>query len=551
MSLQAPLAYIVPDETARIAQAAFPKGSLVMHIHDALGTIYTNGQVATLFSPTGQPAEDPARLIVILVLQFLEGLPDRQAANAVRGRIDWKYALALELTDPGFDASVLSTFRDRLLAGQQEQALLDTLLAVLQAHGWLNARGKQRTDSTHVLAAIRTLNRLACVGETVRQALNDLAATAPEWLTAWVPTEWFDRYGRRIEDYRLPREKTARTALGAAIGADGFQILSMLEQPSAPAELRHLLAVQILRQVWWQQYYAPHPDAPVCWRSDADAPPPGQLIHSPYDVDARYSLKRDMHWVGYKVHLTETCDADGPRVITHVATTTGTTQDDQVTARIHADLAAKQLLPAEHLVDAGYTDAQLLVRSQRDHQIDLVEPVAADPSWQARAGDGYDLASCTIDWDAQVVTCPQGKLSRLWKPIVDSRGRDVIHVQFAGGDCRACASRATCTTAKTGPRELNMLAKEEYAALRDARQRQKTPAFKAAYALRSGCERTMSQGVRGFDLRRSRYLGYAKTHLQQILTAIAMTLVRVITWLDDPETRPRQPSPFAALAPAG
>jgi transposase len=182
MSLRSPLAYVIPDDTVRVARAAFPKGTLVMRVCDALGPLFRNAQFATLFSPTGQPAEDRARLALVLVFQFLEGLSDRQAADAVRDRIAWKYALALELTDPGFDASILSAFRDRLIAGQAEQQLLNSMLATLQERGLLKARGRQRTDSTHVLAAIRTLNRLTGVGETMRQALNALAAEAPDWL---------------------------------------------------------------------------------------------------------------------------------------------------------------------------------------------------------------------------------------------------------------------------------------------------------------------------------------------------------------------------------
>jgi transposase len=179
MSLPASLSAPVPEETSRVARAAFPKGNVCMQMRDALGPIYSNPQFASLFSHTGQPAEAPARLALVLVMQFAEGLPDRQAADAVRGRIDWKYALGLELTDPGFDASVLSEFRTRLITGAVEHLLLDTLLTQLQERGLLKGRGTQRTDSTHILAAIRTLNRLELVGETMRYALNRLAVVAP------------------------------------------------------------------------------------------------------------------------------------------------------------------------------------------------------------------------------------------------------------------------------------------------------------------------------------------------------------------------------------
>ncbi len=196
----------VPEETRRVAQAAFPHGNVYMRIRDELGTIYDDQLFACLFPTRGQPAASPWRLALITVMQFAEGLSDRQAADAVRSRIDWKYALGLELTDPGFDHTVLSEFQTPLAGGQAEQLLLDTLLAQVRERGLLKARGRQRTDSTHVLAAIRVLNRLELVGETVRHALNSLAVVAPDWLRAQVPPEWFDRYGTRIENYHLPED---------------------------------------------------------------------------------------------------------------------------------------------------------------------------------------------------------------------------------------------------------------------------------------------------------------------------------------------------------
>jgi transposase len=213
------------EETMRVARAAFPRGNVYMRIRDEFGTIYADHLFAQLFPARGQPAESPWRLALTTVMQFAEGLSDRQAADAVRSRIDWKYALSLELTDPGFDHTVLSEFRTRLVAGGAEQLLLDTLLTQLRARGLLKARGRQRTDSTHVLAAIRALNRLELVGETLRHALNSLAVVAPDWLRAQVPPEWFDRYGTRIENYRLPHTTAAREELAVTIGADGRRLL--------------------------------------------------------------------------------------------------------------------------------------------------------------------------------------------------------------------------------------------------------------------------------------------------------------------------------------
>ncbi len=170
----------IPEETQRIARAAFPKGSLAMRMREELGTVYLDDQFSDLFPHRGQPAASPALLALVVVLQFAEGLSDRQAADAVRGRIDWKYALGLELTDEGYDFSVLSEFRTRLADGHAEERLLDTLLTAFRERGLLKAGVRQRTDSTHVLANLRDLNRLECVGETLRAALNELAQLAPE-----------------------------------------------------------------------------------------------------------------------------------------------------------------------------------------------------------------------------------------------------------------------------------------------------------------------------------------------------------------------------------
>jgi transposase len=194
----------IPEETARVAHASFPKGNTYMQMRDVLGTIYDDARFASLFPSRGRPAEAPWRLALITVMQFAEGLSDRQAAAAVRARIDWKYALGLELTDAGFDFSVLSEFRARLVAGAAAHLLLDTLLMVCNAHGFLKMRGRQRTDSTHVLGALRMLNRLERVAETLRAALNAVAIAAPEWLRDHSPADWFARYDRRTEEYRGP-----------------------------------------------------------------------------------------------------------------------------------------------------------------------------------------------------------------------------------------------------------------------------------------------------------------------------------------------------------
>lgn len=212
MSLKPQAIGPVPEETARIARAAYPKGTIYIQLRDALGTIYEDEQFADLFPQRGQPAEAPWRLALVCVMQFLEGLSDRQAADAVRGRLDWKYLLGLELSDPGFHHTVLVEFRQRLLTSQSELLLFELLLMRLREGGYLKARGRQPSDSTHVLAKIRALNRIEGVGETFRAALNSLAVVAPKWLKAHLQADWVDRYGHRIEEKTIDCRQASKHA---------------------------------------------------------------------------------------------------------------------------------------------------------------------------------------------------------------------------------------------------------------------------------------------------------------------------------------------------
>jgi transposase len=262
MSLHPHIIAPVPDETARVARAAFPKGHPYLTLRDTLGTLFQDEDFATLFPAWGHPGLPPWRLALVTILQLRENLADRQAAEAVRARIDWKYLLSLDLTDPGFDFSVLSEFRDRLLAGSAEELLLDKLLERCRTMGWLKARGRQRTDSTHVLAAIRVLNRLELVAETLRAALNAVATVAPAWLQAVTPLAGYERSSRRIEESQLPRVMAEREAYAHTVGEDGFLWLDALETPEAPEGLRELPSLEALRRTW-QRYYERTARAPA------------------------------------------------------------------------------------------------------------------------------------------------------------------------------------------------------------------------------------------------------------------------------------------------
>jgi transposase len=379
MTLHPQNEFSIPEETTRVARAAYPKGSIVIKVRDSLGTIYQDEKFAQLFVHNGRPVEAPWRLALITILQFMEELSDRQAADAVRGRIDWKYLLGLELDDPGFDFTLLSDFRKRLIQGNAEHLLLDSLLHLFKEHGWLKERERQRTDSTHVLAKVRAINRLMCVGEAMRFALNSLAIVAEDWLLAQSDSAWVDRYGHRIEEGRFPRSQADRHVVAEVIGEDGWTLLCDIFASTAPDFLREIPAVQILRQIWVQNYR--YEDGHVFWREQNDIPPAMQFINSPYDPEARFGKKRSTMWTGYKIHLTETCEKKLPHLITHVATTPAPRTDEAMVDTIHTNLQHRELLPDKHLLDSGYVTSQVLATSSERFGVEVIGPTLGNVRW--------------------------------------------------------------------------------------------------------------------------------------------------------------------------
>ena len=275
-------------------------------------------------------------------------------------------------------------------------------------------------------------------------------------------------------------------------------------------------------------------------------PPAAEMIQSPYDPAVRYSEKRDLHWKGYKVHFTESCDAGLPSLITAVVTTPAPVPDCTVLETVHAQLEQRSLLPARHLVDAGYTSAENYLHSQAAHGVNLVGPTAPDGSWQARSRNGFDQAAFTLDWEAQVATCPQGRRSLKWLP--DARNGSLL-IRFPKQACRTCPVRTHCTQAQVGPRSLRLLPHAQQAALAAARQRQTRDDFAAAYRPRAAVEATHALAVRTADLRHTRFVGQAKAHFQHVATAVALNLRRIADHFAQHQPRTPLISPFQCLAP--
>ncbi|MEV0615136.1 IS1182 family transposase [Nonomuraea sp. NPDC050404] len=546
-----------PEPSAEVAaaiKAMYGRGRevpLAVRVRDQLGELFADSEFAVAFGQRGRPGWSPGRLALVTVLQKVENLTDRQAADQVRENLAWKYALGLELADPGFDHTVLSEFRTRVVEHRLEERALDLLLAALVEEGLLAGGGKQRTDSTHIVSAVRDLNRLELAGESVRAALEALSATAPDWVAQVIDVpSWSRRYSQRIDTWRLPTSKTKKDRrLALDYARDGYALLAAVYAPASPARLCEVPAVQILRRVLLQNYTrtVTASGREVIKRREkesdgGDGLPPGHLrLTSPYDTDARWSAKRDTFWNGFKLHISETCQAAGPaadrhraerpNLITNVATTPSTLPDSKALEGIHRALAARGLTPHEHYLDSGYPSAELIVGSVKTYGIALITPVLLDTSRQAKAKQGFAAHDFAIDWNAEQATCPAGKTSVTWNPVAQE-GVPKTVVSFAAADCIPCPVREQCTTSRHR-RQLSLHPQEMTEALRASRAQQQTQDWNTDYALRAGVEGTIRQATDVTGLRRARYRGITKTHLDHAFSAVALNLIRLNAWWND------------------
>ena len=536
----------VPELTARIARASNPNGTPAMWIRDRLDGLWADEDFEPWYPRDGRPGLSPAQLATVCVLQFLLGLSDRAAAEAVRCRIDVKYALCLELDDPGFHHSVLTDFRDRLIADGRADRLLDLALARLKDAGLVADRGQQRTDSSHVLAAVRDLTRLELVTEAMRAALEELARAAPQMLIGLVTEEWGKRYGRPVRLGKNPSRPATRIK---NTGCDADTLLEHIRR-HAP-ELMAGPQVTALRLIFLQNYFT-NASGTIRWRTEKDGglPSSATALVSPYDTSARYARRGPVTaWKGFLAHVSETCDDDRVNVITDVATVPATQPDSRALAGIHDRLARRGLLPAEHLVDAGYTSLLHLDRAAHDHQVALVGPLPSGggaPTPRRQGAFGRDAFA--IDFANRQVTCPRGEISRSWHgPYpTTATAAPVIIVKFAKRQCQPCPEREQCTkgTARLvgfPPQELFELQAQAHSQVHDA-------AWRERYARRSGIESTICEVVNGHGMRQCRYRGQGKMHIQNVLTAIAVNIERLSTQTHPHQPRdPRPPTTFQLL----
>jgi transposase len=486
----------IPPATARVARAAFPQGNRYLRVADALETRFTDDAFLARFPTPGPPAHPPWRLALVTILPCAAGRSDRPAAHAVRGRIDWQDVRRLELTDAGFEASVLSACRPRLITGAAASLLLDPLRTWCRDRQLVKARGRQRTDSTPLLAAGRALNRLEVVGDTLRHALQTLAVVAPAWLRTVRDPDGQERYARRAEEDRLPTTQAARAALTLTLGPDGWRSLAAVDHPDAAPGRREVPAMAILRRVWRPKYG--WDGTPLRWREAANLPPAARFLSSPDDPEAHDARQHTTPWGGDTGHRTDTCEDDLPHLSTPIDTTPGPTGDGAAPPQIHAALQQRGLLPGTPSVDTGFLDADLLVKRRDDDGVDLLGPTRLDEHWHAREGAGFDVQPCQIEGDQPQARCPAGKTRISWTPAVDHRGHAVITVKCSSTDGRRGDHVSQCLRAKQrDPRRTRTLRPQPPdQALQGARPRAATEAFHGADARRAGIEGTLSRGTR-------------------------------------------------------
>ena len=300
----------------------------------------------------------------------------------------------------------------------------------------------------------------------------------------------------------MPKEGQERQQYANQVGADGWILLAALQAPLTPDWMKTLPAITTRRTIWEQQFEPFNQGGR--WRQEPVLPAT-QLLNSPYDLDARNGKKRTTFWTGYKVHFTQTCDEDAPQLITPVETTPAPLSDEGVISAIHVDLAEKDLLPDQHLMDSGYTTLANLVKTQSNYGVDLIGPTLKTHWYQAETG--CDVTHFSIDWEAEAVTCPQGRISSSWTPVQDA-GKSLIKVKFSMSDCKVCPSRTLCTG--TTRRSMTLHPREQMLALlRRVSERAQMPS-RTAIAIGQALKGPIHKGYVPWDCGAHAPLAFAK-----------------------------------------
>lgn len=536
---QNPLGPIPPDVAQAAKRAVRRRRNIYIEFADRFGELFEAGDFSEIYSRLGQSAVSPLVLLLLLIVQFNEGLSDGEVMEAVAVRLDLKYLLRLPMEHEGYDASILSEFRDRLIQGNLEEIVLNRMLEFAQANGFLKTRA-QRTDSTEVVSAARRLARVELVLETMTHTLDVLTEVCPRLVIATAKKfEQLQAYQHSSFQLRISKSDEARKKLAESIGRDGLSLLKAIDQSDKESFLNEIPAVVTMKLVWQQQFDSNDDKKGPRFRKLEELSKSASLLGSPHDTEARYTTKRGKSTFGYKVHVTETCSPGGPRLITNVVTTPSTTSDSSTFEVIEKSLRAKGLTPIEHLVDAGYTKAVHMLSSREQHGTEVIGPLGIGNYWQVGQAEPSHFK---IDWDGQKVTCPQGKESKTW---TESRTQDYISVMFAAKDCSACPMKLECT--KSASRHLEFKKRPVFEFMQKTREFQKSKEFKKSYARRAGVEGTIS-AYKGKAGHRSRFMGLIKTHFQNVFIAGVINVTRILDHMAQQPLSKTRVRKFAKLA---
>lgn len=479
----------------------------------------------------GRPAVDPVMLAGVTLLQFMERVPDRVAAEHVVFHLGWKYALDLELTYGGFHPTVLVYFRDRLEQKKAERVIFDCVLELLIEMGLVKRKGKQRLDSTHILGYVKEMSRLECAVETLRVALEALGKAVPSaerpefWGTLWA------LYVQSEVDWRL--SKAERQSRYRQCGSDMEELLEWIK--GRGGQFSELEAVQqLLRRVFEEQFEV------VQGKLQPTRKRPARSIQNPYDPDAHFADKGKRQWVGYKVHVVETVDPSrlakvkgeaGENFITEIVTTEAA-QDEMagLAEALKEEEGHRGIKPEALYADGGYVTERTLSEAEGSG-IELLGPTRPDPH-----PGPYNADAFVVDIETKRAICPLGNPSTQWSRIRDTyMGTEYYRIEW-GSQCDRCPVQRQCTRSKSGRRILVVGLRHDLVQKRREEMRQAD--FSRKMHPRNGIEGTLSELVRGHGLRRTKYRGFSRVRLSHYLMGAACNVKRYLNLMAFEMNRP-------------
>jgi transposase len=524
MSLKDAFPSEIPPETARLVEVLMADDSVYRIVAECVNDFLRDEDFKDWYAIEGRPGINPIILSLVTLFQFLEKLPDRAAAQMAVMRLDWKYALRQPLDWTGFHYSDLCNFRKRLVAHGGESLIFERLLAYLRKRGLVQAGGRQRTDATHILGAVKQMSDVEVMREAVRMALSALVSSDALWVMRYIPASFTQNYERTISNYRMSKQELERFI--QQTGEEARWLLDQLAQ-QAEVELQRLPEVAQLARIWEEQYhYVNEPERLIAVRQGDDKVI--NRIRNPHDPDVTYGTKGrgTVSWVGFKLHVTETLEA--PRFITDVTLTSASARDVGDLTPIQNQLAERDLSPAKHYVDQGYMSGEKIAESLV-LGINLRGYIGPDTQGKP---PGFRLEDFDVDTEKQQAICPAGRANQRWVPATgNTDNRVAVHI-FFGKQCLDCPffGPDRCTASQTG-RKLSLNAFHDVIQAR--RQEERTEVFQLEMYARAAIEGTISELVRVHGLRRARYRGAKKVRLQMLFTATATNLKRLAKAIAD------------------